>query len=129
MDTLREFRDQVGPLAPLVWLLGADAFRNLRRWQRWQELFTLAHLVVAARPGHALDELDPELQAAVQSRWISDPQALASAPSGLALKLYLKPRYEAASTVRDQIASHRHWEDETPPAVVAYIRKYGLYTA
>ncbi|MEQ9011948.1 nicotinate-nucleotide adenylyltransferase [Algiphilus sp.] len=53
VDTLRRARARF-PEQTCVWLLGADAFNSLHGWHRWQELFAYAHLVVAARPGHAL---------------------------------------------------------------------------
>ena len=41
----------VGSTRPLCLLLGADAFLELATWHRWHELFGLAHLIVAHRPG------------------------------------------------------------------------------
>ncbi|HEY2344381.1 MAG TPA: nicotinate-nucleotide adenylyltransferase [Xanthomonadaceae bacterium] len=127
VDTLAEVRREIGPAAALAWLLGADAFRDLHRWHRWRELFALAHLVVAVRPGHALDRLDPVLREATTPRWTSDPAALTRASGGLLLVLDLPPRQEAASGVRARIAAGQRWEDQTPPPVAAYIRAHGLY--
>jgi len=39
------------PDRSLCLLLGMDAFRDLPEWHRWRELFDLAHIVVAHRPG------------------------------------------------------------------------------
>lgn len=39
------------PDAGLVLIVGMDAFLGLPQWHRWRELFELAHLVVAHRPG------------------------------------------------------------------------------
>lgn len=127
VDTLAEVRREIGPSAPLAWLLGADAFLDLHHWHRWRELFDLAHLIVAVRPGHALDHSDPILREATAVRWRHDPAALAASPGGLLLELDLPPRREAASGVRARIAAGQRWEDETPPAVAAYIRAHGLY--
>ncbi|WP_033480322.1 nicotinate-nucleotide adenylyltransferase, partial [Xanthomonas phaseoli] len=70
VDTLRELRAELGPAAPIAWLLGADAFVGLHHWHQWEALFGLAHFVVAARPGTALALADaPQLAAAVQGRW------------------------------------------------------------
>ncbi|OHC62872.1 MAG: nicotinate (nicotinamide) nucleotide adenylyltransferase [Rhodocyclales bacterium RIFCSPLOWO2_02_FULL_63_24] len=54
VETLERLRRQHGPERPLVLLLGADAFARLEAWQRWRELFALAHIAVATRPGHEL---------------------------------------------------------------------------
>ncbi|MBS0212399.1 MAG: nicotinate-nucleotide adenylyltransferase [Proteobacteria bacterium] len=127
VDTLADVRADIGPAAPLAWLLGADAFRDLHRWHRWRELPGLAHLIVAVRPGHGLSELDPQLRDALAGRWTTDPAALAAAPSGRVFRLDLPLRTEAASDLRALIAAGQPWEACVPPAVAAYIRARRLY--
>ena len=129
IDTLREVRVEIGSSAPLVWLLGADAFRELQTWREWREFFALAHFVVAVRPGHALDQLDAELMHATASRWIVDIEILQSTPAGLLWKLDLPPQHEAASSVRERIAAGESWQDDVAPTVAAYIRTHRLYAA
>ena len=50
IDTLASFRAEL-PGRSLCLLLGMDAFLGLPQWRRWRELTTLAHIVVAHRPG------------------------------------------------------------------------------
>ena len=50
IDTLASFRAEL-PGQSLCLLLGMDAFLGLPQWRRWRELTTLAHIVVAHRPG------------------------------------------------------------------------------
>jgi len=50
VDTLAELRQEY-PQRSLCLLLGMDAFLGLPGWHRWRELLTLAHIVVAHRPG------------------------------------------------------------------------------
>lgn len=50
VDTLGELRRE-HPDRSLCLLLGMDAFLGLPQWHRWRDLLTLAHLVVAHRPG------------------------------------------------------------------------------
>jgi nicotinate-nucleotide adenylyltransferase len=50
VDTLTELR-QENPGRSLCLLLGMDAFLGLPHWHRWRELLSLAHIVVAHRPG------------------------------------------------------------------------------
>lgn len=79
VDTLREVRGELGPDAPLAWLVGADAFRGLPDWHQWRALFDLAHFVVAVRPGHGLDALPAALADACAGRWLDHPAGLPSA--------------------------------------------------
>ena len=50
VDTLTELRAEF-PQRPLCLLLGMDAFLGLPHWYRWRDIFDLAHVVVAHRPG------------------------------------------------------------------------------
>ena len=50
VDTLTELRAE-HPHRSLCLLLGMDAFLGLPHWHRWQEILSLAHVVVAHRPG------------------------------------------------------------------------------
>src|SRR5688572_28734583 len=50
IDTLASCRAE-RPDRSLCLLLGMDAFLGLPQWHRWRELTTLAHIVVAHRPG------------------------------------------------------------------------------
>jgi len=50
VDTLTELRATF-PNRPLCLILGMDAFLGLTSWHRWSEILSLAHLIVAHRPG------------------------------------------------------------------------------
>ena len=50
IDTLASFRAEFAAQA-LCLMVGMDAFLGLPQWHRWRELTTLAHIVVAHRPG------------------------------------------------------------------------------
>jgi nicotinate-nucleotide adenylyltransferase len=57
-DTLAELRHEF-PQRSLCLLLGMDAFLGLPGWHRWRELLTLAHIVVAHRPGWRVPTTGP----------------------------------------------------------------------
>ncbi|MBO9737651.1 nicotinate-nucleotide adenylyltransferase [Xanthomonas axonopodis pv. begoniae] len=128
VDTLRELRAELGPAAPIAWLLGADAFVGLHHWHQWEALFGLAHFVVAARPGTPLALADaPQLAAAVQGRWVAGADALVGAPAGRLYLLHQPLRGESASAVRSRIATGAHWQNLVPPPVAGMIQREGLY--
>jgi nicotinate-nucleotide adenylyltransferase len=58
VDTLAELRADY-PDRSLCLLLGMDAFLGLPHWHRWRELFDLAHVVVAHRPGWKAPTVGP----------------------------------------------------------------------
>lgn len=131
VDTLRELRAERGAEAPLAWLMGADAFRGLPQWHDWEALFTLAHFVVAVRPGHALDGLPPALDAAAAGRW-QRPDAEGTwrrQPAGRVLRLDMDLHPASASELRQRLGAGQGTEAWLPRPVAAYIRDQGLYRA
>lgn len=72
VTTLERLRRQHGAQRPLVLLLGADAFSRLANWHRWRELFALAHIGVATRPGYPTL---PRKVGADETAWRPDDRA------------------------------------------------------
>ena len=129
VDTLRGLRAELGPSAPLAWLLGADAFRALPSWHEWTALAGLAHFIVAVRPGHDTDLLPAALEAACTGRWTDSPEALAAAPAGRLFRLHLPPHPASATELRRRLAAGEDPGDWLAPEVAAEIARRGLYRA
>ncbi|CAD7383328.1 nicotinate-nucleotide adenylyltransferase [Xanthomonas arboricola pv. juglandis] len=128
VDTLRALRAELGPTTPIAWLLGADAFVGLSSWHQWEDLFELAHFVIAARPGTPLDlAAAPQLAAAVQGRCAARAGELGISPAGRLWSLQQPLRGESASAVRSRIAGGGHWQALVPASVAAFIAHEGLY--
>lgn len=125
IDTLEEIRAEIGPSAPLWFLVGADALSGLDGWKRWRELFDLAHLAVAMRPGFDADRLPHTVRQEWNTRLA--PSATASRPSGTILRLALDPLDLSASNIRDLLTRSGDISRLVPPAIAAYILKHGLY--
>ncbi|MCD9005381.1 nicotinate-nucleotide adenylyltransferase [Luteimonas sp. XNQY3] len=129
-DTLAELRGELGAAQPLAWLVGADSLLGLPGWHRWRELFALAHLVVAERPGSALDAASPaELADALQERWTRAPADLQSQPAGRVLRLHQPLSHVSATVVRARLAAGVSTAGWLPPAVAAFIHEKGVYGA
>jgi len=58
VDTLSELRAEFAD-RPLALMIGMDAFLGLPKWHHWREILTLAHVVVAHRPGWRAPDLGP----------------------------------------------------------------------
>jgi nicotinate-nucleotide adenylyltransferase len=131
VDTLAGLRAEL-PHTPLALLLGADAFRGLPAWHRWQEIFALAHLVVVPRPGVAVDaDLPAPLAREWHARRIADPQGLRQRIAG---SIYVQPVTErpiSSTAIRSALARGGGSPVEIagllPAAVSAYIQSNGLY--
>lgn len=128
VDTLRELRSEAGWRAPWAILLGADSFLGLAHWKHWRELFTLAHIVVAERPGSRLEEVSiAPLAAMLIGRMAEDAAALRRQPAGLVYRLRQRPSAESSSAIRAAIADGRPWRRWLPPATANFIIEQGLY--
>ena len=55
-DTLKALRGRF-PRRRFVWLMGADNLVQLRRWERWSEIFRIVAIAVFDRPSHTLKAL------------------------------------------------------------------------
>lgn len=132
VDTLTELRAEL-PRIPLALLVGADAFRGLPGWHRWEQLFNLAHVVVIPRPGVALAEDLPEsLAAQWRARICDDPDLLHARPAG---SIYIQPvtaQPISSTAIRAALARGETKPAEIagllPAAVLAYIESKRLYS-
>ncbi len=128
VDTLREIRAEIGTTAPVALLMGADSLLGLPTWHAWEHLLDLAHLVIADRPGNALDGQLPEVLAArLRDAWAVDAACLRERPAGWVWRLHQPLQAESATAVRGLIAAGGDWRGLVPGAVAAYIAAHGLY--
>ena len=131
IDTLIELRREVGPARPLCVLLGADAFLELATWHRWHELFTLAHLVVAHRPGFPPESwpqrMPQPLAREYETRLMHQSFAVHLSPAGGIATQAIAALDISASMIRDSLARDVSPRYLLPDPVLDYIRSNGLY--
>jgi nicotinate-nucleotide adenylyltransferase len=126
VDTLRAIRAEVGPGTSLVFLMGADQLRHLDSWHEWEALEGLCHFAVAARPGHAFDELSPKMAAWVAARQVESKELRASPCGKVALVQDLS--VDVSSTeVRAALQRGNNPGSLIPRVVLDYIQQHQLY--
>ena len=131
VPTLEELRNEA-PARPLALILGADAFLGLPTWHRWPELFELAHVVVVARPGVAIDDAMPAALAGEWSRRLRrDAVALSTGVAGAIVMQPITAHAISASAIRARLARGSDGVAAVrgllPAAVLAYIDRNQLY--
>ena len=130
VDTLDEFRRRY-PTARLYFLMGSDSFAQIATWRRWDELLSLASLVVLRRPTAWGDELMarvPDVLRPRVTRVGRDTAAPAEdAPAHRVFLLEHEPYPISATAVRERVRSGRPIGDLVPAAVERYIAKHRLY--
>ena len=136
VETLRGLREELGPDASIVFLMGADQLQNLESWRDWQQLFALANIGVAARPGYTLEQeaLPPAVAQELAPR-LAPPEHVRTTPSGLVCLAHSLAVDISATQVRAVL--HGSGASATdaravmktlvPPVVLDYIQQHNLY--
>ena len=102
--TIDKLKGSLAPGDELFFLMGADAFAEIRTWHRWQEVIRQVAFIVVTRPGH---------------QYVTPPGARVSTLETVALPV-------SSSELRARLAAGEA-PAEIPPAVLDYIREHNLY--
>ncbi|MCB1021046.1 MAG: nicotinate-nucleotide adenylyltransferase [Acidobacteria bacterium] len=107
-ETIRAFRETLEAGDELFFLLGEDAFADLRIWYRLEDVVGLVEFLVVSRPEGG-GERAPKLPG-LRARWVRGV------------------RHPASSTeIRRRAAAGEALDDLVPENVAAYITERGLY--
>ncbi|CAB1370356.1 nicotinate-nucleotide adenylyltransferase [Denitratisoma oestradiolicum] len=129
VPTLERLRAKLGAQQSLVLVLGADAFLGLASWHRWRELFGLAHLAVATRPGHDLDAgaMSADLVSEFGQRLAPGREALVASGAGCILPFAITPLDISATAIRQTLAAGGSVRYLLPDGTLDYIHHHSLY--
>lgn len=117
IDTVKALRER-NPQDRFTFIIGMDSLRELRHWNRIEELLTLCDFITVARPG--VDK--PVAEAALAFPVDVNERLLAKVITGRLCDI-------SSSEIRRRIAEGRSIRYLVCPAVEAYIRDRGLYVA
>jgi nicotinate-nucleotide adenylyltransferase len=104
IDTIERLQPALQSGDELFFLIGADAFAEIRTWRRWRDVIEQVEFIVASRPGHEYDV---------------PPGARVHRLETLALPV-------SSSEIRRRLAAGET-PAELPANVLGYIREHGLY--
>jgi len=131
-DTVTELRAELGGAAPLVLLVGADAFLEFATWHRWHELFGLAHVAVAHRPGFPVerwrDAMPQPLAREYAARRMQQPLAVHLAPAGGIVVMPFTALDISATAIRELVRDGASPRYLLPDPVLDYIQTENLYS-
>jgi len=102
--TLEKLRARLGADDSLFFLIGADAFAEIRTWYRWRDVISVVEFIVVGRPGHEFTIPDG---------------AIVHRLDTLALPI-------SSSAIRAELAAGGS-PAQVPAPVLAYIRENQLY--
>jgi len=125
-------REAQAGLAPasLALLIGADQLLHLDTWRDWQQLFELAHLCVATRPGFNPDDANPAIAAQIARRRTDANGIRCNLHGGILIDAALAIDVSATEIrqhLHERLAGRHETSEHVPPAVWHYIRQNHLY--
>ena len=132
VETLRGLRSELGAASSIVFIMGADQLQKLDTWRDWKELFNLANLGVAARPGYELDQdkLPPSVASALAGR-LATPAEVRATPHGKVCLAHTLAVDISATQVRNALRADADNGTDlgalVPPQVLDYIQQHNLY--
>jgi len=131
-DTLSDLRAELGGARPLALLLGADAFLEFATWHRWREIFGLAHVAIAHRPGFPVERwaerMPQPLAREYSARLMQQPLAIHLSPAGGVTVVPFTALDISATAIRDLLRAGASPRYLLPGAVLDYIRLHKLYS-
>lgn len=130
VDTL-EILQREDPAGERFFIIGLDSYRDIASWKDFTRLFSLCHLVVATRPGIAVENpLDP-LPVAIRRDFCYDSRAgKILHKSGNYVFFLSGTHLDISSTqVRQRLIEGQSVSRLVPPTVAEYIEEHGLYRA
>ena len=139
VETAREFRKAAGPDARLYFVVGVDAFLEMSAWREAEELLRVTRVVVTARPGWRLDEVEG-LLTPEQRRLLGEPTfrylrvgeidvaQVEKSPAPQEVLLVEVVSLDIASReIRQLVEEGRSIRHLVPDTVAAYMAKNRLY--
>jgi nicotinate-nucleotide adenylyltransferase len=101
IHTIERVRAENGEV---FFIIGADAFAEIRNWYRWEDVIRSVEFIVVARPGHSF-----------------------TAPPGARVHRLETVALPVSSSEIRQALGRGESPEELPVAVAEYIRDHGLY--
>ena len=130
VDTLIAMREELGAEVALILIIGSDQLLRLDTWSRWEDVFELAHVAVAGRPGFPSvpEKTNKRLKEVLHDR-LKPQSAAFSAPSGDLVTIAADLGDVSSSHIRTLAAEQQYGDLAAlvPAAVLDYIRGNKLY--
>jgi nicotinate-nucleotide adenylyltransferase len=128
IETLKSFHSAFGPSLELFFIIGTDAFLEIRTWKEYRNLFGYASFVVIQRPGHTTERLTAFLDSLdVGFRWDSKGKCFRHPSGTLLFQKDITLMDISASTIREKVAKGESIRFLVPEVVREYIEKTGVY--
>ena len=128
VETLRELHQTFGPGPILYFIIGMDAFLEIKTWKEHERLFDYAHFVIITRPGSPSRELEPFLSSLDIGFTRSDEEGTFLHPSGNKVLCEQTTLMDVSSTqIRERVVQGKSIRFLVLESVRSYIIEKELY--
>ena len=127
LNTLKYFKKNIE--STLIFILGADAFFNINKWYKWEEILKYCHLVVADREGlkSNIKKMPNEVQIFFNNNVTNDINDLIVNKQGKIYPIQMPMFNESSSQIRDRLKKNLDINDLIPDTIQDYILQNRLY--
>ena len=125
IDTLEILKKKLTS-TPLCLIIGIDALLGFPSWHRFEDILTLAHLVIAHRPQYQLPQTGIVADL-LKERLVQTPEALHQQLAGHILLHPVTSLEISATDIRKQIATGKNPRYLLPDSVYHYIQQHSVY--
>jgi len=124
IETLKSLRQEMGPEAAIVLLMGSDQLQNLATWHQYDRLLDYCHIAATQREQVNLHTFPPPVEALLTAH---GKEALSHSPAG-DIVFFRMPAVPVSSTrLRGQLARGDSFPELLPDGVGDYINQHQLY--
>jgi nicotinate-nucleotide adenylyltransferase len=134
INTIRRLKTTLKKADQVFFLIGIDAFRDIAKWHKAEELFAECEFIVASRPGFSLADVANSLPESIRpAAHVTKPFEKQAAKGDLVLpratiRLLDSVHYAISATaVREAVAAGKSLVKLVDPSVADYIKKTNLY--
>lgn len=127
VDTVRAYAKTIPPESLYV-IVGLDQFHDFDQWKSFEEILTLANLVVVTRPGHTLPFSEEDMPEGLKPLIAAFDRQFVQLSTGRSIEFVrLQDIDVSAGDVRKRLRSGRNVDAHLSIGVEEFIREEGLY--
>ncbi|MFK7964874.1 MAG: nicotinate (nicotinamide) nucleotide adenylyltransferase [Burkholderiaceae bacterium] len=124
IDTLKSLREEMGPQASIVLLMGSDQLQNFATWHEYERVLEYCHIAATQREQVNLHSFPAPVEALLTEH---GREALSENPAG-DIVFFRMPAVPVSSTrLREQLARGDSYPELLPDGVGDYINQHRLY--
>lgn len=128
VTTLRYLNELLGTGIQLHFIIGFDAFLEIKTWYCWQEVLKRTNFIVGDRPGISRADIEILLKENDFIPQTTDLQNWQHTATGCFVSFHNKEIIDISSSeIRNRIALKKAWRQFVPDTVAAYITEHHLY--